>query len=131
MQIAENISRLVGLAEAVCTIVGFLVGCCIAKAKKAHRAFVIKQLIFGGFLNREQKVFASLPEFKGEILGKERDVIIADEVSLLLDIDEFLSGVGISIETNGDVLKRSSREVLIGGPVSNELTNRYVKCYNI
>lgn len=83
----------------------------------------------GGFPKRERTVFVSLPRFSGEVLSRKRDIMLSNEVSLLLDINAFLSSAGIELETDIDELDIPSSEVQIGGPVSNVYTNRYVRYY--
>lgn len=129
MKVVEEISKWVGFVDALWGIATFLVLLSISNFGKIRKKYQLKKILFGRVLGAYSKIFISVPKFRGEILKRERDLVLFNEVALLLDINAFLSSIGIELETNVDELDVANNEIQIGGPVSNRFTNRYVNYY--
>ena len=113
--------------NAVWGIVCLLMGLSISKFRKWHKKHQIKKVLL---LQRTSDIcFVSIPKFRNKILDRERDIVISNEVTLMIDICSLLKNVDISISSDPSGRDILCDEIQIGGPVSNEYTNLYFNYY--
>lgn len=124
INLLRNVFEFVANIWFIITIISAIVTKRLITIRKRYH---LKQVL--SFQKNPKKCFVCIPKYRSVILNRERDIAIFDEVSLMLEINGILSKVGIQTVIPAYGKDDLCDEIQIGGPVSNEFTNRFFQQY--